>query len=83
METIITIKKDKPAYRALILLAKALEKNDNTSISIEEQTKKLKNLNLIMPKKKHNNPFQYFDQLADFPSVSNLRKNACPKSYNS
>jgi len=39
METIITIKKNKPAYRALILLAKEFEKNDNTSISIKEENK--------------------------------------------
>ena len=39
METIITIKKNKPAYRALILLAKEFEKNDNISISIKEENK--------------------------------------------
>jgi hypothetical protein len=36
METTITIKKNKPAYKALILIAKELEKNDHTSISISE-----------------------------------------------
>lgn len=79
METIITIKKNKPAYRALILLAKELEKNDNTSISIKEEPRKIENLNLIKPKKEPDNPFRYFDQLSDFPSLSNLRKKAWPK----
>ena len=40
METIITIKKNKPAFNALILLAKELEKNDHASISISEVNKK-------------------------------------------
>jgi hypothetical protein len=79
METIITIKKNKPAYRALILLAKELEKNDNTSISIKEEDKKRKNLNLILPTKKSNNSFNCFEQLSDFPSLSDLRKKAWPK----
>lgn len=79
MKTIITIKKNKPAYRALILLAKELEKNDNASISIKEEPGKRENLKLIMPKKESNNPFHYFDQLSDFPSLSNLRKKAWPK----
>jgi len=79
METIITIKKNKPAYRALILLAKEFEKNDNTSISIKEENKKMKNLNLILPTKKSNNPFNYFEQLSDFPPLSDLRKKAWPK----
>ncbi len=38
METIIRIKKNKPAFKALILLAKELEKSDYTSISISEVT---------------------------------------------
>jgi hypothetical protein len=40
METIIRIKKNKPAFKALILLAKELEKNEPTSISISEGIKK-------------------------------------------
>lgn len=36
METIIRIKKNKPAFKALIILAKELEKNEPTSISISE-----------------------------------------------
>jgi len=79
METIITIKKNKPAYRALILLAKELEKNDNSSISITEEDKKKKNLNLILPTKKSDNPFSFFEQLSDFPSLGDLRKQAWPK----
>lgn len=40
METIIRIKKNKPAFKALILLAKELEKNDHASISISEGIQK-------------------------------------------
>ena len=79
METIITIKKNKPAFKALILLAKELKKNDKTSISIKEETSKKKNLDLILPKKKTNDSFTHFEQLSDFPSLSDIRKKAWPK----
>ncbi|MCF8362479.1 MAG: hypothetical protein K9G70_07635 [Prolixibacteraceae bacterium] len=78
METIITIKKNKPAYRALIMLAKELEKNDNASISINEE-KTEKRINLIKPKNKLKDTSICFDQLSDFPSLNNLRKKAWPQ----
>ena len=79
METVITIKKNKPAYRALILLAKELEKNDNASISIKKEEKNKKYLNLILPTKKSTNLFDCFEQLSEFPSLSDLRMKAWPK----
>ncbi|KAF0237334.1 MAG: hypothetical protein FD181_1900 [Prolixibacteraceae bacterium] len=39
METVITIKKNKPACKALILLAKELEKKDNKSISVTKSAR--------------------------------------------
>ena len=79
METIIRIKKNKPAFKALIKLAKELEKTDHTSISISEiDSKKYKN-NLIEPTQVSEDPAVYFDQLSDFPSIDELRKQAWPK----
>jgi len=79
METIITIKKNKPAFKALIRLAKELEKKDNTSISVTERgPQKNKNLDLITPSKNAGDPFVFFDQLSDFPSLDQLRKQAWP-----
>jgi len=79
METIIRIKKNKPAFKALILLAKELEKNDHTSISISERTHKKEKIELINPIAKTNDPFQFFDQLADFTASDELRKLAWPQ----
>jgi len=80
METIITIKKKKPAFKALILLAKELEKNDNTSISVKEKgPQRKRNLDLITPSKNAGDPFAFFDQLSDFPSLGELRKQAWPE----
>jgi hypothetical protein len=79
METIITIKKNKPAFNALILLAKELEKNDHASISISERNKKKQKFELITPTDKAINPFDFFDQLSDFPTLDELRKQAWPK----
>jgi len=79
METIIRIKKNKPAFKALILIAKELEKNDHTSISISERTQKKEKIELIIPVGKTNDPFQFFDQLADFPAPDELRKLAWPQ----
>jgi len=78
METIITIKKNKPAFNALILLAKELEKNDHASISISEVNKKKQKFELIAPIN-NNDPFVFFDQLSDFPTFNELRKQAWPK----
>ena len=79
METIIRIKKNKPAFKALILLAKELEKTDHTSISISEGIQKKDKFDLINPKGNTNEPFLFFDQLADFPTLDELRKQAWPK----
>ena len=81
METIIRIKKNKPAFNALILLAKELEKNDHASISISEGYKKKQKFELISPTSNANDPFVFFDQLTDFPTLDKLRKQAWPK-YN-
>ena len=79
METIIRIKKNKSAFKALIKLAKELEKTDHTSIFIiEVDTNKNKN-NLIEPTQVSEDPTVYFSQLSDFPSIDELRKQAWPK----
>ena len=80
METIIRIKKNKPAFKALILLVKELEKNDHASISISEVDKKKLKIELITPTSNISDPYQLFDQLSDFPSLEELRKQAWPKS---
>jgi hypothetical protein len=79
METIIRIKKNKPAFKALILLAKELEKNDHLSISISEGIQKKRKMDLIAPTANPNDPFLLFDQLADFPTMDELRNQAWPK----
>ena len=73
METIIRIKKNKLAFRALILLAKELEKNDHTSISISEEIKEKGEMDLISPTGNPMDTFLLFDQLADFPTVDELK----------
>jgi len=78
METIIRIKKNKPAYKALILLAKELEKNDHASISISEVNKKKQKFDLITPTSNIPDPSSLFDQLSDFSSLDELRKQAWP-----
>jgi hypothetical protein len=79
METIIRIKKNKPAFKALIQLAKELEKNDHTSILISEVNKKKQNVELILPLGNSINLFDYFDQLSDFPTMDEIRTQAWPK----
>jgi len=79
METIIKIKKYKPAFKSLILLAKELEKNDHTSISVKEIKQDNSNFNILAPKPNSGNPFQFFDQLSDFPTLNELRTQAWPK----
>jgi hypothetical protein len=76
---IITIKKNKPAYKALILLAKEFEKNDHTSISINEKISKKKKFELISPKSPSIDPFEFFAHLSDFPPLNELRKIAWSK----
>jgi hypothetical protein len=79
METVITIKKNKPAFNALILLAKELEKNDHASISISVVNRKKQKFELVAPTSNTNDPFEFFDQLSDFPTLDELRKQAWPK----
>jgi hypothetical protein len=79
METVITIRKNKPAYKALILLAKELGKNDQTSILIQEGTRRKNKIDLVLPLKDAADPFSFFDDLADFPGFDELRKKAWPK----
>ncbi len=78
METIITIRKNKPAYRALIALARELKKNDEASISIIEGRTKGKGYELLKPSKNHDNPFSLLSQLTDFPSIDEIRGLAWP-----
>lgn len=63
MKTIITIRKKKPAYRALILLAKELEKNDHTSISVCEGIKSQKKIESI-PSTEVEKSSDFFDQFS-------------------
>ena len=79
METVITIKKNKPAFKALILLARELEKNDHQAISIKERAKKHKEFELIVPVKECFDQTSYFSKLSDFPMLDELRKVAWPK----
>lgn len=79
METIITIRNNKPKYKALILLARELEKSDKNSISIVEK-KKSKGINLIAPVEKPGNIAHYFEHLIDYPPIEEVRKTAWPKS---
>ena len=79
METIIRIKKNKPAFKVLILLAKELAKNDQASISINEVSKKKQKFDLIEQTNNKKDPFTFFDQLSDFPNLDELRKLAWPK----
>lgn len=79
METIITIRKNKPAFKALILLAKELEKNDHQAISIRERVKEYRKLELIDPVTEGLNQASYFEQLSDFPTLDELREIAWPK----
>jgi len=79
METIIRIKKNKPAFNALILIARELEKNDQTSISISEEKKRNQKFDLILPTDEIRNTFTLFDLLSDFQTLDELRKQAWPK----
>ena len=79
METIIRIKKDKPAFKALILLAKELEKNDHTSITISEVNSKRHRIELILTTAEISDPSLLLDQLSDFPSLNEIRNQAWSK----
>jgi hypothetical protein len=79
METIIRIKKNKPAYKALILLARELRKNDESSIVIKESYSE-DDFDVIPPLNKEVIPDSIFEELSDFPTIEELRKLAWPKS---
>lgn len=79
METIIRIKKNKPAFKALILLAKELKKNDQASISINEVGRPKISFDLIEPIRHLKDQVNIFDQLSDFPDLDEIRKLAWPK----
>ncbi len=79
METIIRIKKNKPAYKALILLARELRKNDESSIVISESNVQ-DDYDVIPPLNKEVIPDSIFEELSDFPTIEELRKLAWPKS---
>jgi hypothetical protein len=79
METIIRIKKNKPAYKALILLAKELRKNDESSIVIKVSYSE-DDFDVIPPLNKEVIPDSIFEELSDFPTIEELRKLAWPKS---
>ena len=79
METIIRIKKNKPAFKALILLAKELEKNDHSSISISEENKKKQVFDLLLPLNNSSDLSEFFNLLSDFPTLNDLRKRAWPE----
>ncbi|MFN3554329.1 MAG: hypothetical protein ACK4VN_00025 [Bacteroidales bacterium] len=77
MTTIITIKKNKPAFRALILLAKELKKSDESAILIEEEAE-VSQFELSEPSTLGEDPEYYLNLLTDFPSLEEIRKKAWP-----
>lgn len=79
METVITIKKNKPACRALILLAKELEKKDHKSISVTKSAQGEKHFEFIQPVKSDVDIFLLFNQLANFPTIEEIRNKAWRK----
>jgi hypothetical protein len=79
MDTIIRIKKNKPAFKALILLAKELEKTDHNAISISEVEASIPTENIIEPTNKRADLSAWFNHLADFPELEELRKQAWPR----
>ena len=79
METIITIRKNKPAFKALILLANELEKNDHKAISIVERTKQRRTFELITPVNETFDQESYFNKLSDFSALDELGIIVWPK----
>lgn len=77
METIITIKKNKPAFQALVLLAKELEKKDASITVVEKHNNET---DVVAPKHPVKNPFDLVDTLFDYPTLKQLRKKAWPKT---
>ena len=78
MTTIITIKKNKPACKALILLAKELSKSDESSITIEEKDEK-KTYEITKPLSLNEDISFFLNQLSDFPSLDEIREKAWPR----
>ena len=78
METIIRIRKNKPAYKALILLARELKKNDESSILISESYSE-DDFDVIPPLNKKAISDALFEELSDFPTIEELRKQAWTK----
>lgn len=79
METVITIKKNKPACKALILLAKELEKKDNKSISVTKSVRVERDFEFIQPEKSDIDVFTLFNQIEDFPTLEEIRNKAWRK----
>ena len=79
METVITIKKNKPACKALILLAKELEKKDNKSISVTKSERVEKHFEFIHPVKSDVDVFSLFGTLENFPTIEEIRNKAWRK----
>jgi hypothetical protein len=74
-----TDQKNKPAYKALITLARELRKSDESSIVISESYLQ-DDFDVISPLTQNAIPDSIFDELSDFPSFEELRKQAWPKS---
>jgi hypothetical protein len=79
METVITIKKNKPACKALILLAKELEKKDNKSISVTKSARDERLFEFIQPVKTDVDVFSIFEQMTNFPTLEEIRNIAWRK----
>jgi len=79
METVITIKKNKPACKALILLAKELEKKDNKSISVTKSDRIEKHFEFIQPVRSDIDIFSLFGTLENFPTIEEIRNKAWRK----
>ena len=79
METVITIKKNKPACKALILLAKELEKKDSKSISVRKSVRVERHFEFIQPEKSDIDVFTLFNQIENFPTLEEIRNKAWRK----
>lgn len=83
METIIRIRKNKPALKALILLARELQKTDDTSISVKDVSdfyQLQQELALIKPKRSKIDLAKLLNMIADFPTIGELRRIAWKKN---
>lgn len=78
MNTIIAIKKNKPAFDTLISLAKELEKKDD-SISVYEFNDTESDSEVLPPKSSRKDLIPLFNNLKNFPTLRKVRKKAWPK----